>query len=158
MLSRHFGLLIIFVVAAVVNYYVVCFFVFLPIVFLIFFTFLPNTPQFYLQKGQTKVDNSLNHLIYNTQTINLQKKKQNAEQALKWYKGYKGDSEQEKIALEKEFARLQLLAKEQKEDDKIRFSDFGNDVFLVFLILPDVYYEWYPILFFFFLVQLKKKR
>lgn len=43
---------------------------------------------------------------------------------------------------------MQLLAKERKEDDKIRFSDFGNDVFLVFLILPDVYYEWYPILFF----------
>lgn len=63
-LSRHFGLLIIFVVAAVVNYYVVpCFFVFLPIVFLIFFTFLPNTPQFYLQKGQTEVHNFLNHVI-----------------------------------------------------------------------------------------------
>lgn len=103
-LSRHCGLLIIFIVGAIVDYHVVpCIFAFLPIVFLISFIFLPNTPQYHLQRGS------------------LEK----AEKALKFYKGYKGDSEQEKIALEKEFERLKLLAEERKKDDKIRFNDFG---------------------------------
>lgn len=45
---------------------------------------------------------------------------------MKFYKGYRGDSEQEKVALENEFERLKSLDKEQKDDDKIRLSNFGN--------------------------------
>lgn len=51
---------------------------------------------------------------------------QKAENSLKYYKNYKGDSEQEKMALEKEFERLKMLADERKNDNEIRFSDFGN--------------------------------
>lgn len=99
-------MLVIYIVGAFVNYYVVpCIFIFLPIIFLFSFIFLPNTPQYYLQK---------------------EKNEKKAKKALKFYKGYKGDSEQEKVALEKEFERLKLLAEELKKNDKIRFSDFSQ--------------------------------
>lgn len=43
---------------------------------------------------------------------------------MKYYKGYEGKTELEKNAFNKEFERLQSLAKERKEDKKIHFSDF----------------------------------
>lgn len=49
---------------------------------------------------------------------------QKAEQALKFYKGYKGGSEQEDDAILKELERLKSIANERKTEEKIRASDF----------------------------------
>lgn len=55
-LTRNSGVLIGFLVGAVVDYRTLpCIFAVVPLVFGILFFFLPNTPQFYLQKGQNKV-------------------------------------------------------------------------------------------------------
>lgn len=54
--SRNLGVLCGFIVAAMVEYETVpCIFASVPIIFGISFFFIPNTPQFYLQKGQENV-------------------------------------------------------------------------------------------------------
>ncbi|XP_055299426.1 uncharacterized protein LOC129567002 [Sitodiplosis mosellana] len=102
-LSRNIGVLLIFTIGAYADYFLVpCIFIFLPIAFLVVFFILPNTPQFYLRKGMFE----------------------EADYALKYYKGYEGKSEVERNAFNKEFDRLQSLAKERKEDKKVNLSDF----------------------------------
>lgn len=55
-LSRNIGVLLIFTIGAYADYFTVpCIFIFFPIVFLVCFFILPNTPQFYLHKGRTEV-------------------------------------------------------------------------------------------------------
>lgn len=55
-LSRNTGVLIMFIVGAVVDYHSVpCIFILFPVVYLILFSLLPNTPQFYLLKGDLQV-------------------------------------------------------------------------------------------------------
>lgn len=92
-----------YVIGALLDYRTIpCIFVFVPIVFAICFTFLPNTPQFHLQKG------------------NLKK----AESALKFYKGCDGKDAAEANALNAEFDRLKSIANERKIDEKTHLSDF----------------------------------
>lgn len=48
-LARNTGILLIFIVGSVAEYFLVpCIFIFFPIVFLFCFVPLPNSPQFYL--------------------------------------------------------------------------------------------------------------
>ncbi|XP_031637651.1 facilitated trehalose transporter Tret1-like [Contarinia nasturtii] len=102
-LSRNVGVLIIFTVGAYVDYHIVpCILIFLPILYLICFTALPNTPQFYLQKGNMQA----------------------AENSLRFYKGFKAENQLEINAFNKEFERLKSLANKQKEDKKVHLSDF----------------------------------
>lgn len=55
-LSRNMGVLISYILGAVIQYKTVpCVFVLAPIIFGICFSILPNTPQYHLQKGQLKV-------------------------------------------------------------------------------------------------------
>lgn len=55
-LSRNFGVLISYTVGAVLPYHMQpCIFIFVPIIFGIWFFFLPNTPQYHLKKGQIEV-------------------------------------------------------------------------------------------------------
>lgn len=55
-LSRNIGILISYIIGAVVDYkYIPCIFIFIPILYVVCFIFLPNTPQFYLHKQQTQV-------------------------------------------------------------------------------------------------------
>lgn len=54
--ARNFGVLMIFSVGAAVDYqYIPIIFVSLPILYLVCFMSLPNTPQFYLEKEQVQV-------------------------------------------------------------------------------------------------------
>lgn len=56
LLLRNFGTLLIFVLGATVDYHTIpCICITIPIIFAICFTLLPNTPQFYLNKGQYQV-------------------------------------------------------------------------------------------------------
>lgn len=49
---------------------------------------------------------------------------QKAEKALKYYKGYKGDSEKEDDAIFKEFERLKAIVTEQKQEEKFVAAEF----------------------------------
>lgn len=50
---------------------------------------------------------------------------QQAEDALKHYKGYTGESVTESIALKAELERLKVLANDRKVEERISLSDFG---------------------------------
>lgn len=55
-LARNIGILLAYVVGAAMEYRVIpCIFVVVPILFAIGFATLPNTPQYYLLKGEQKV-------------------------------------------------------------------------------------------------------
>lgn len=54
---RNVGVLIAYALGASVDYqYIPCICAIIPIVFIAIFTFLPNTPRYYLQKGQIQVE------------------------------------------------------------------------------------------------------
>lgn len=56
LLFRNIGVLVAFIVNAVVDYeYVPCIFIFIPFVYAVLFMLLPNTPQYYLRKNQDQV-------------------------------------------------------------------------------------------------------
>ncbi|XP_055302943.1 facilitated trehalose transporter Tret1-like, partial [Sitodiplosis mosellana] len=55
LVMRNIGILIAYILGATINYFqmpIVC--VSVPIIFMILFLMLPNTPQYFLQRGQTK--------------------------------------------------------------------------------------------------------
>lgn len=49
---------------------------------------------------------------------------QKAEASLKYYKGYKGESQKEDDAIYKEFERLKAIVTEQKQEEKFVASEF----------------------------------
>lgn len=49
---------------------------------------------------------------------------QKAENTLKFYKSYKGKSEQENVMFFNEFERLKTIANESKAKERLRPSDF----------------------------------
>lgn len=51
---------------------------------------------------------------------------QKAEHALKFYKGYKGHTEQEEHAIHKEFERQISIASVRKTEEKLCAADFCN--------------------------------
>ncbi|XP_055295169.1 facilitated trehalose transporter Tret1-like [Sitodiplosis mosellana] len=104
-LSRNTGVLIVYILGATIPYKIVpCIFVFIPIIFGILFFFLPNTPQYLLEKGQVL----------------------KAEKSLKFYKGYTGKSVDEVIAFSAEFERQKVIAKKLKVDERIMLKDIFN--------------------------------
>lgn len=52
-----------------------------------------------------------------------------AEDALKYYKGYKGSSNEEQMAMVKEFEKLKAIVEEEKHKPKLRLSDFCTYIF-----------------------------
>lgn len=63
-LSRNTGILVSYIIGALVDYkYIPCIFIFIPILYVIGFVLLPNTPQFYLQNQRIQV--SISKLILN---------------------------------------------------------------------------------------------
>lgn len=48
---------------------------------------------------------------------------QEAENSLKYYKGYQGKSVEEIVAFSVEFERMKLVASKQKDDQKITMKD-----------------------------------
>ncbi|XP_055295168.1 facilitated trehalose transporter Tret1-like [Sitodiplosis mosellana] len=104
-LARNIGILMAYIVGAAVNYFIVpCIFIFIPILFVVCFSFLPNTPQYHLLRGESK----------------------EAEDSLKFYKGFKGKNDEESNALNEEFERLKSIAHEKKADEKIDPKDIFN--------------------------------
>ncbi|XP_055295469.1 facilitated trehalose transporter Tret1-like [Sitodiplosis mosellana] len=104
-LARNIGILTAYILGAFVSYYTVpCIFVIVPILFVISFTFLPNTPQYHLLRGESK----------------------KAEDSLKFYKGCKGEDADEVNAINAEFERLKSIAHEKKTDEKIYLQDIFN--------------------------------
>lgn len=65
MAFRNIGLLISFILGATIDYYTIpLIFIIFPIVFLIIFLTMPNTPQYHIQRGDTQVNYlSLNRLF-----------------------------------------------------------------------------------------------
>lgn len=51
---------------------------------------------------------------------------QEAQDALKYYKGYEGKTDGEITAFTKEFDRLQSISTEQQKDHSLRISDFSE--------------------------------
>lgn len=67
---RNLGVLFGYVLGASIEYkYIPCICIVFPIIFVIVFTFLPNTPKFHLERGHTKVCNPLNMSVDLSQTI-----------------------------------------------------------------------------------------
>lgn len=95
-----------------------------PIIYFIGICLLPNTPQYYVRKGDREVEKIL--LLPKIFRFLKNFFLQNAEKSLKFYKGCKGNTVAEKSFLNVEFARLELIAEEQKLNKKIRFGDFFN--------------------------------
>lgn len=52
---------------------------------------------------------------------------QKAQDALKYYKGFKGNSEVEINMFNIEFERLKSIAQEQQADEQLHFSDFSKN-------------------------------
>ncbi|XP_037040406.1 facilitated trehalose transporter Tret1-2 homolog [Bradysia coprophila] len=104
---RNVGILIAYIIGATVDYkFIPWICVTIPIVFVIIFVTLSNTPQYYLRRG------------------NLQK----AEDALKHYKGFERSKRdpQELSAFHAEFERLKTIALKQQPKEKLIWADFSN--------------------------------
>ncbi|XP_055295471.1 facilitated trehalose transporter Tret1-like isoform X2 [Sitodiplosis mosellana] len=96
-ITRNIGILVAYILGAFIDYETIpCIFLSIPIIFGVWFSLLPNTPQYLLQKAQLK----------------------KAEDSLKFYKGFTGNSIDEHIAFNAEFDRLKSIANEQKADEK----------------------------------------
>ncbi|XP_031622987.1 facilitated trehalose transporter Tret1-like isoform X2 [Contarinia nasturtii] len=101
-MSRNIGILGGYILGAILQYKTIpCVFAFVPIVFSVWFYYLPNTPQFYLQKSQLK----------------------RAEDSLKFYKGLTENNVNEAVAFNAEFERLKSIAKDRKMDEKTPLND-----------------------------------
>lgn len=122
-ISRVIGVLVAFIVNAVVDYeYVPCIFIFIPFLYAILFMLLPNTPQYYLQKNQDQVSMAIFLLILNNVKL-FYSFEQEAKNSLKYYKGYQGNSEKEDNAIDAEFDRIKSISKQQKSNQKIVLAD-----------------------------------
>ncbi|XP_055295134.1 facilitated trehalose transporter Tret1-like [Sitodiplosis mosellana] len=123
---RNIGVLIAYILGAVVDYeYIPYVCVVIPFGFVIIFATLPNTPQFYIAKGDMN----------------------KAEYSVKCYKGYQGESRAEDDALYKEYEKLKTMANESKTEEKLQLSDFCNCLNLKLQILS-IYplyqvFQWY---------------
>lgn len=118
-MSRNIGILSGYIFGAIVQYKTIpCIFAFVPIIFGVWFYFLPNTPQFYLQKSQLKVGslNFIHGIFFIIEKFQFTKQK--AEDSLKFYKGFNGNNVDEVVAFNAEFDRLKSIANERKMDEK----------------------------------------
>lgn len=129
-LTRNIGLLSAYIIGAVVEYKIVpCIFIFIPILFAILFSLLPNTPQYHLHKGNPSVMihlwNKRNYPVLRTWLFFFcSYVQQKAEKSLKFYKGIKGDNIADQALFKAEFERLKSLANEQKVEENLQWSDF----------------------------------
>lgn len=59
-----------------------------------------------------------------------------AEDALKYYKGYKGSNDVEELAFQKELEKLKAIVNGQKQEEiKLRLSDFCRFFFIIILFI-----------------------
>lgn len=73
--------------------------------------------------GETASEQCLNVVSIAESIWNDNLNFQKAEKALKYYKGFKGQSEKEETALNYEFERLKMIAMKQKLNNKFQMSD-----------------------------------
>lgn len=105
-LSVNLGILIAYILGATVNYHYIPYIcVPVPIIFVIIFTTLPNTPRYHIRKGDI----------------------QSAKDALKFYKGCKGkEDSREDVAIKLELDRLRMVESEQNTAESLKCADFCN--------------------------------
>lgn len=119
-LFQSIGIVFGYILGSSVDYEMIpCISVIIPITFAIIFSIFPNTPQYYLAKGQLRV--WLNTFDRGMWYISFMF--QEAEVALKYYKGYEGISRQEEIAILKEFLRLVSIANKRNAEKQLRAVD-----------------------------------
>ncbi|XP_055295386.1 facilitated trehalose transporter Tret1-like isoform X2 [Sitodiplosis mosellana] len=106
---RNIGILTAYIFGSTLEYREIpCICICIPITFAIIFFMFPNTPRFHLYKEHTLA----------------------AENSLKFYKGYKGESNEEDEAIYKELERLKSIVHEQKAEVKLQASDYFNSTAL----------------------------
>lgn len=154
-LIRNIGLLISFFVGGVVKYeYRPYIFISLPLIYLFWLLYLPNTPQFYLKHDDFDVSklilisNSICfcHIKFSTSNLfpseklfkNLNYSVQKAEKALMFYKNCDGKSDREKSLLNAELERLKLIDEQRKNSPKIQLNDFCNRMALKSILISIV--------------------
>ena len=82
---------------------------------------IPNTPRYYLKRGQIQVREILSTFyILSTKYEYFQ----DAEDALKYYKGYKDNNPDDENEFCMEFKRLKAIVNEQKQEEKLCIADF----------------------------------
>lgn len=130
MVLRNIGILVSYIMGATIDYYAIpCISIVFPVIFLVIFLMFPNTPQYHLQRNQTQVShskNELDHTFFSKSEPFTLFDFQKAESALKFYKGYKGNSKQEDEALSNEFERLKIIVNDRQSEEKVKLSDFSK--------------------------------
>lgn len=124
-LSMNMGISIAYILGAYVDFHYipyVC--VPIPIVFAVSFIFLPNTPRYHIRKGDIQVRQT--KPIYSNIGGSMVEflKFQSAKDALKFYKGYKGNDPLEDNAIVLELDRLKMVENEQNTAERLKLADF----------------------------------
>lgn len=118
-LSRNFGILTAYGLGAWLQYNQIPYvFISIPIVYLINFALLPNTPHYLVKKGRIDVSR-----IESWSCAYFKIHLQDAEKSLKYYKGCKGATLEEAVAISGELERLQLLARQRENTSKLSLRD-----------------------------------
>lgn len=130
MLARNIGVLIGYILGATVQYeYIPIISASIFIMFIILFIFQPNTPRYFIRKGQFQVSSLIGNKSY-FPFITIPFcfswiwSSKRAENSLKYYKGCKGKCALQNCAIHNEMERLKLVESEQKVQEKLRISDF----------------------------------
>lgn len=103
----------------------------MPLIFLVWLFYLPNTPQFYIKNGQFDVRIYIQFRIcfqlkIYLKLILMKTFLQKAEKALKYYKNCDEKNEQEKLFRNVELERLLAIDEERKKSSKLQLKDFCN--------------------------------
>lgn len=125
-LCRNVGMLTAYILSAIFDYNQLPYlYIIIPIVYMINFMSLPNTPQYLVRKGKFEVK-EITGLIRFRATANIFSclQFQKAEKALKYYKGCNGATVAESAAISQELERLKSLANQRQANKKLLFSDF----------------------------------
>lgn len=126
LLARNIGVLLGYIFFATINYeYIPMISASIFIVFIILFIWQPNTPRYFIRKGQFQVS-ILKFLFHRTELPSpfFIPFKKRAENALIYYKGCKGKCVLENLAIHDEMERLKSVESEQRIQEKLRMSDF----------------------------------
>lgn len=122
-LARNLGVLASYIAGTYFSYETVPYlFMGISVLFLVSFSSLPNTPQYFLSRNKFKVSQcrtSPRRKKNDSYVLNSKK----AEKSLKFYKGCKGDSVEEIDAISREFDRMKLLEVERGQDKKLHWAD-----------------------------------
>lgn len=120
-----------YIVGAVADYELIpCIFLFIPMLYIACFAFVPNTPKYYLHKQQVQVSVYMYSWKFRDHIINLSCELwlnflwsqlfiwQQARDALKYYRSFKGRTEVETNVFNAEFERLKSIGQLSKRPSR----------------------------------------